>query len=109
MVRAESVRGNRSIGVLLELKHAAYFDSIGLPLDQLLLADLRRHEVDHPRSRVSVMSFEPTILRRLASHTRVELVPLLRSEERRVGKEGVSTCRSRWLPDHKRKHNTRQK
>src|SRR3546814_9351490 len=24
----------------------------------------------------------------------------LRSEERRVGKEGVSTCRSRWSPDH---------
>src|SRR3546814_11812809 len=23
-----------------------------------------------------------------------------RSEERRVGKEGVSTCRFRWLPDH---------
>src|SRR3546814_17996618 len=25
---------------------------------------------------------------------------LLRSEERRVGKEGVSTCRSRWSPYH---------
>src|SRR3546814_13419225 len=23
-----------------------------------------------------------------------------RSEERRVGQEGVSTCRSRWWPDH---------
>src|SRR3546814_15627112 len=26
-----------------------------------------------------------------------------RSEERRVGKEGVSTCRSRWCRDHKQK------
>src|SRR3546814_11420945 len=26
-----------------------------------------------------------------------------RSEERRVGKECVSTCRSRWSPDHKTK------
>src|SRR3546814_16397027 len=26
-----------------------------------------------------------------------------RSEERRVGKEGVSTCRSRWSPSHKKK------
>src|SRR3546814_4241563 len=25
---------------------------------------------------------------------------LLRSEERRVGKECVSTCRSRWSPEH---------
>src|SRR3546814_3031425 len=27
----------------------------------------------------------------------------VRSEERRVGKECVSTCRSRWSPDHKKK------
>src|SRR3546814_18800349 len=27
----------------------------------------------------------------------------LRSEERRVGKEGVSTCRSRWSPYHSKK------
>src|SRR3546814_17550303 len=26
-----------------------------------------------------------------------------RSEERRVGKEGVSTCRSRWSPYHSKK------
>src|SRR3546814_12520019 len=26
-----------------------------------------------------------------------------RSEERRVGKESVSTCRSRWSPDHENK------
>src|SRR3546814_12223206 len=26
-----------------------------------------------------------------------------RSEERRVGKEGVSMCRSRWSPDHSKK------
>src|SRR3546814_17269580 len=29
-----------------------------------------------------------------------------RSEERRVGKECVSTCRSRWSPYHKNKQNT---
>src|SRR3546814_17962210 len=27
-----------------------------------------------------------------------------RSEERRVGKECVSTCRSRWSPNHKKKN-----
>src|SRR3546814_17375482 len=31
-----------------------------------------------------------------------------RSEERRVGKECVSTCRSRWSPDHS-KQNRKQK
>src|SRR3546814_13072748 len=29
--------------------------------------------------------------------------PRRRSEERRVGNECVSTCRSRWLPDHNKK------
>src|SRR3546814_19160528 len=32
-----------------------------------------------------------------------------RSEERRVGKECVSTCRSRWSPDHYKKKNKKQK
>src|SRR3546814_12063129 len=31
------------------------------------------------------------------------LTPLARSEERRVGKECVSTCRSRWSPYHSKK------
>src|SRR3546814_13944318 len=31
------------------------------------------------------------------------IVNALRSEERRVGKECVSTCRSRWSPDHSKK------
>src|SRR3546814_1689692 len=35
----------------------------------------------------------------LRSKTLRKLLPLLKSEERRVGKECVSTCRSRWSPD----------
>src|SRR3546814_16027626 len=31
------------------------------------------------------------------------VIPVLRSEERRVGKECVSTCRSRWSPYHYKK------
>src|SRR3546814_14696301 len=31
-----------------------------------------------------------------------------RSEERRVGKKSVSTCRSRWLPRNKKKQPTNQ-
>ena len=83
MVQAESTRHSRSIGVLAELKDASYFESIGLPLDVPLLADLRRHDVDHPRSRVTVMSFETSILRRLAGRLRVPLVQLLGSARQR--------------------------
>src|SRR3546814_17694629 len=32
----------------------------------------------------------------------------LRSEERRVGKECVSTCRSRWSPYHEKKNNEKE-
>src|SRR3546814_19075727 len=38
------------------------------------------------------------------------MLPTIRSEERRVGKECVSTCRSRWSPYHykkKKNHNQR--
>src|SRR3546814_17970643 len=31
-----------------------------------------------------------------------------RSEERRVGKECVSTCKSRWSPDHEKKKSVRK-
>src|SRR3546814_12633255 len=36
----------------------------------------------------------------VASLSRPADDPNYRSEERRVGKEGVSTCRSRWSPAH---------
>src|SRR3546814_20433002 len=35
-------------------------------------------------------------------HFELLLVGTQRSEERRVGKECVSTCRSRWSPKHKK-------
>src|SRR3546814_14116048 len=38
-----------------------------------------------------------------AGRTVVSEIARVRSEEGRVGKEGVSTCRSRWAPDHKKK------
>ena len=82
MVHAESVRAGRTVGVMAELKHAAHHDTLGLPMDRALLADLRRHGLDHPRSRVTVMSFEPTVLRRLARQTTIPLVQLLDDADR---------------------------
>jgi glycerophosphoryl diester phosphodiesterase len=83
MVQAESTRHRRMVGVLIELKHPTYFASIGLDLARPLLADLRRHEVDHARSRVSVMSFETAVLRRLAGELRVPVIQLLDRAPRR--------------------------
>src|SRR3546814_14500735 len=41
-----------------------------------------------------------TVRTGLGITTQIELSPNERSEERRVGKECVSTCRSRWSPYH---------
>lgn len=83
MVREESLARGRSIGVMIELKDAAYFESVGLPIEDPLLDDLRRHGLDHARSRVTVMSFESTVLRNLAPRVRVPLVQLIDRLDRR--------------------------
>src|SRR3546814_7932282 len=42
--------------------------------------------------------YEKALLQKALEHK--DTVMTHRSEERRVGKEGVSTCRSRWSPYH---------
>src|SRR3546814_20366545 len=52
-----------------------------------------------------------TILRlhRLVAQARRRIASSRRSEERRVGKECVSTCRSRWSPYHEKKMTTNKR
>src|SRR3546814_11313446 len=44
-----------------------------------------------------------------AALVRLEATEARRSEERRVGKECVSTCRSRWLPYHAKQNRNRNR
>lgn len=83
MVGTESARRGRTVGIMLELKHATHHDAIGLPLDEPLLRDLARHGLDHPWARVTLMSFETTILRRLAGRTRLPIIQLVDTASRR--------------------------
>lgn len=83
LVRTESALAGRQVALMVELKSPAHFDALGLPLDGPLLADLRRHGLDDPRAPVTLMSFEPAILRRLAEQTRVAIVQLLDTGDRR--------------------------
>src|SRR3546814_11507128 len=54
-----------------------------------------------PLGLILLHSVDAVALRRLiAVVVTIVSVILLRSEERRVGKECVSTCRSRWSPYH---------
>jgi glycerophosphoryl diester phosphodiesterase len=77
LVRSESKRLGRPIGVYPETKHPTYFDSIGLSLEEPLAKALRRHHLDRPNARVFVQSFETANLRELADEVRVPLVQLI--------------------------------
>src|SRR3546814_11400720 len=63
----------------------------------------RNERVPTMRSLLAVLIFVLLAVAQPARHSAAEL-PVLhlyaRSEERRVGKEGVSTCRYRWPPCH---------
>jgi glycerophosphoryl diester phosphodiesterase len=60
-----SRRLGRTVGVIPELKHPTYFASIGLPLEPLLAAALRKDHLDSGAAPVIVQCFEPTTLERL--------------------------------------------
>lgn len=79
LVRQESRRRHRPIGVYPETKHPTYFDSIGLSLEEPLVRTLRRHHLDRPDARVLVQSFETGNLRALDRMTQVPLVQLVGS------------------------------
>ena len=77
LAREESRRRGSRIGVYPETKHPTYFDSIGLSLEEPLVAALRRHHHDRPNAPVMVQSFETANLRELATRVRVPLVQLV--------------------------------
>ncbi|WP_424532152.1 glycerophosphodiester phosphodiesterase [Sphaerisporangium viridialbum] len=65
------------VGVYPETKHPTYFDSIGLSLEEPLLAALKRHGWDSLRSPVFIQSFETKNLKELRSATRLRLIQLI--------------------------------
>jgi glycerophosphoryl diester phosphodiesterase len=53
------------LGMVLEVKHATYFQSIGLPLDDLIATELRDRGWASTPDRLVVEAFEQDVLRRL--------------------------------------------
>jgi glycerophosphoryl diester phosphodiesterase len=77
LVRRESERRGRTIGLYPETKHPSWFRSIGLPLEEPLVAILHAAGylgVDAP---VFIQSFQADSLQRLAGMTSLRLVQLL--------------------------------
>ena len=66
----------RVVGVYPETKHPTYHRSIGLPLEEKLLASLKARALDDRNAPVFIQSFEDGNLRTLRGQTRVKLVYL---------------------------------
>ncbi len=64
------------VGIYPETKHPTYFDSIGLSLEEPLVATLKANGLDKPSSPVFIQSFEVSNLQELDRRIRVPLVQL---------------------------------
>ncbi|HJV95444.1 MAG TPA: glycerophosphodiester phosphodiesterase [Albitalea sp.] len=80
-VKRKSREEGRTIGIYPETKHPTYHQSIGLPLEDRLLAALSRAGWNHRDAPVFIQSFETANLRYLHSKTSVRLVQLVDADD----------------------------
>lgn len=79
LARAASQRTGRTIGIYPETKHPSYFRGLGLPLEPVLLAELKKVGWTKADSPVFIQSFEVGNLQALHGQTRVRLIQLIDS------------------------------
>jgi glycerophosphoryl diester phosphodiesterase len=79
LAAAKSRETGRAIGVYPETKHPTYFRSIGLPLEDRLLAALRAHGLTERTSPVFIQSFDASSLEYLRPRTSARLVRLVQA------------------------------
>ncbi|GAA3775326.1 glycerophosphodiester phosphodiesterase [Plantactinospora mayteni] len=77
LARSESRRLGRTIGIYPETKHPTYFQSIGLPLEEPLVRELKKNGMTGKKDPVIIQSFETANLRKLNKLTDVRLAQLL--------------------------------
>lgn len=77
LAKSESARTGRTIGIYPETKHPTYFQSIGKPLEPVLLHVLEKNGWNHAEAPVFIQSFEVSNLRQLHKQTTVRLVQLM--------------------------------
>ena len=77
---AACASSGRPIGVYPETKFPSYFASIGLSLEEPLIAALEKHRFGTDDRPAFIQSFEVGNLRRMSSMTRVPLVQLIATE-----------------------------
>ena len=77
LVRKESRKRGRPIGVYPETKHPTFHQGLGLPLEGALVKSLRRAGLNRANAPVYIQSFEQSNLKRLNTMTKVKLVQLV--------------------------------
>lgn len=77
LARSKSEETGRTIGVYPETKHPTYFRSIGLPLEEPLLAVLEAAGYQGRKAPVYIQSFETANLQELRRRTDLPLIQLL--------------------------------
>jgi glycerophosphoryl diester phosphodiesterase len=80
-VKRKSREEGRQIGIYPETKHPTYHQSIGLPLEDRLLAVLSAAGWNHRSAPVFIQSFETANLKYLRSRTSVRLVQLVDADD----------------------------
>ncbi|MFT3792560.1 MAG: glycerophosphodiester phosphodiesterase [Rudaea sp.] len=87
-VAAESKKRGRVIGIYPEIKHSTWFKGIGLPMEDVVLATIRRHDYTAKTAPLFIQSFEIGNLEYLRSKLgdlapRVKLIQLLGESKER--------------------------
>lgn len=79
LAKAATARTGRTIGIYPETKHPSYFRGLGLPLEPVLLAALKKAGWTGADSPVFIQSFEAGNLKALHGETAVRLIQLIDS------------------------------
>lgn len=82
LVKKESAERKRQIGVYPETKHPSYFASINLPLEEALVKELKKFDLNKKGDPVFIQSFELGNLKKLKKLTPLPLVFLLDDPEK---------------------------
>jgi glycerophosphoryl diester phosphodiesterase len=82
LAQRKGAETGRIIGIYPETKHPTYFQSIGLPLEEPLLAILQANGYEGANAPVFIQSFEVNNLKKLATKTNLPLVQLLNANGR---------------------------
>lgn len=90
LVRAKEREMERAIGLYPEIKHAAYFKSIGLPHEAPLLKLLGAYGYDDASDAILLHSFEVGVLESLSKKTKMRIMQIVSAGGGPADKPGVT-------------------